>query len=123
MALETWKGSVWVTVATGMSPMCVVTGATRDATSTASGLPASHRGSISGTAAPLRGERVVEGHEVQQPTFGGDGEVGPVAAAGDGLGVGRLPPRLGMPAVAVECDAPDAGDHSSGASVFRNATG
>ena len=29
-----------------------------------------------GATAPLRGERVVEGHEVQQPTFGGGGEVG-----------------------------------------------
>ena len=57
-----------------------------------------------GTAAPLRGECVVEGHEVQQPAFGGDDEVGPVPAAGDGLGARRLPPCLGMPAVSVERD-------------------
>ena len=48
MALEMWNGSVWVTVATGTRPMWRVTGATREATSTASGLPASQRGSISG---------------------------------------------------------------------------
>ena len=45
MAFDTWNGSVWVTVATGTSPMCAVVGATRAATSTASGRPASQRGS------------------------------------------------------------------------------
>ena len=64
-----------------------------------------------GATTSLRGERVVEGHEVQQPTFGGDGEVGPVAAAGDGLG--------SRPTAATPRDAsrsrrvrrPDADDH------------
>ena len=51
MAFETWNGSVWVTVATGISPMWLVAGATLEATSTASGRPASQRGSISGGAA------------------------------------------------------------------------
>ena len=46
MALETWNGSVWVTVATGIRPMCSVTGAIRAATSTASARPANRRGLI-----------------------------------------------------------------------------
>ena len=48
MAFETWNGSVCVTVATGIRPMWLVTGATRAATSTASGRPASQRESIPG---------------------------------------------------------------------------
>jgi hypothetical protein len=47
MAFETWNGSAWVTVATGISPMWFVVGATLEATRTASGRPASQRGSIS----------------------------------------------------------------------------
>ena len=58
-----------------------------------------------GAAPPLRGERVVEGQEVQQPALGRGGQAGPVAAAGDGLTVRRVSPRLRMPAVAVERDA------------------
>ena len=57
-----------------------------------------------GAAAPLGGERVVEGHEVEQPAFGGDGEPGPVPATRHGFAVGRVPPCLGVPAVAVERD-------------------
>ena len=36
MALETWNGSVWVTVTVGTSPIPATTGATRAATATAS---------------------------------------------------------------------------------------
>ena len=75
-----------------------------------------------GSAAPLRGERVVKGHEVQQPALGGDDEIRPVASAGDGLGVLASPPGLGMPAVSVECDSQVHGlGHDT--SVFRNARG
>ena len=93
-----------------------VTGATLDATSTASGRAGKPTGFDLGTAAPLRGERVVEGHEVEQPAFGGDGQAGPVPATGDGLDVGRVPPRLRVPAVAVERDAPGADARSCAAS-------
>ena len=85
--------------------MCCVTGATRDATSTASGRPASQRGSISGRRRRCSGQRVVEGDEVEQSAFGGGGQAGPVPATRHWLGVRRVPPRLGMPAVAVERDA------------------
>ncbi len=74
-----------------------------------------------GAASTLRGERIVERHEVQQPAFGGDREAGPVAAAGDGRRAGRLPPRLGMPAVAVECDRQM--QMFAHGNVFRNASG
>ena len=104
MAFETWNGSVWVTVATGIRPMWFVTGATREATSTASGRPASQRGSISGRRRRCGGERVVEGHEVQQSAFGGGGQAGPVPATRHGLEVRRVPPCLRVPAVAVERD-------------------
>ena len=39
MALEMWNGSVCVTTTAGTSPMCVVSGATLDAISTASSRP------------------------------------------------------------------------------------
>jgi hypothetical protein len=55
-------------------------------------------------AAPLRREGVVKGHEVQQSAFGGGGQSSPVSPAGDRLGIGRVAPRLRMPAVAVERD-------------------
>ena len=38
-AVARWNGSVWVVVATGTSPTCRVSGATREATSTASSRP------------------------------------------------------------------------------------
>ena len=46
-AVDRWNGSVWVVVATGIRPACRVSGVTRAASSTASGRPASQRGSIS----------------------------------------------------------------------------
>ena len=81
MAFETWNGSVWVTVATGISPMCRVTGAMRAATSTASARPASRRGLIRLAATGLRRQGVVDGEEVEQSTLGGGGEPGPIAPA------------------------------------------
>ena len=71
MALEMWNGSVWVTVATGIEPD--VAGHRRDPRGDQHGVgPAGEPARLDlGTAAPLRGERVVERHEVQQPAFGG----------------------------------------------------
>jgi hypothetical protein len=66
------------------------------------------------TAAALWGEGVVERHEVQQPTLGGDGEVRPVPAAGHGPVVRAVPPGLGVPAKAVQRDShPQLPGHAS----------
>jgi len=72
--LETWKGSVWVTVATGINPMWRVAGAMRAATSTAS----RGRPDVAGRSARdarLRHQGVVNGEEVEQSTFGGGRQV------------------------------------------------
>ena len=74
-----------------------------------------------GAASPLRGEGVVERHEVQQPALGGGGQVGPVPAAGDGLAVGCVAPGLRVPAVAVQRD-PEV-QMTGHRSVFSKATG
>jgi hypothetical protein len=77
------------------------------------------------TASALRGECVVERDEVQQAAFGGHGHAGPVPAAGDRFGAGRVPPSLRMPAVPVERDAEMQviGHGAVSSKVFTNATG
>ena len=109
MALETWNGSVWVTVATGINPMCRATGAMRAAIRTASPRPASRRGLMRFAASGLGHQGVVDGEEVQQAALGSGRQAGPVPAAehrpGRGIGGQRASPRLRMPAVAVERNA------------------
>ena len=58
--------------------------------------------SLSAIAVTLRGERVVEGDEVQQAPLRGGDQPGPVPAPGDRGGVGAVSPGLGVPAVPVE---------------------
>ena len=108
MALERWNGSVWVTVATGIRPMCSVSGAIRAATRTASPRPANRRG-LSGACRPGLGlQAVVNGEEIQQPALGGLRQTGPVPAGQHrgrrGVGGQRGPPGVRVPSVAVQRD-------------------
>ena len=109
MALETWNGSVWVTVATGIRPMCSVTGAIRAATSTASARPANRRGLI----ASLRpgcgvsaSSMVRKSSRPRSAVAANPAQYRPLNTDARGaIGGERGAPCLAMPAVAVEGNA------------------
>ena len=105
IAFETWNGSVWVTVATGIRPMWWVTGAMRAARSVASARPASRRGEMSGRR-PGCASRLSSMLRKSSRPLGGARQRGPVSTtewptAGRVVRE-RISPRLRMPTVAVQ---------------------
>ncbi len=79
----TWNGSVWVVVMTGIRPVCRVSGATRAATSAASGR------AVTGSRRRGGAEGVLDRHQVEPAPLGLAHQAGPVPGVERVRGLGR----------------------------------